>query len=224
MRLTLLSVVTAALAGSAVWYAVARSRAVPRASRTLLLTGFGPFGDHATNPAWEGARVLDGEVVGGTLVRTARIDVVYERAGEQLASAIELVRPDAVLCLGVAPGDRLLVEVVARNLDDCSQPDNEGVVRNGAPIRVGGPALLPTRLPVRRLVEDLAAGGYEIGTSEDAGGYLCNHLFYRLMDTWPEPRVAGFVHVPVLEGAWDLERLRSAVRRLVEVLDAAAGS
>ena len=72
-------------------------------------------------------------------------------------------------------------------------------------IREGGPDELPTRLPVDRLLEALEAAGFEeVVTSEDAGGYLCNHVFYRLLDEVDASRVAGFVHVPPLE--WETLR------------------
>jgi pyroglutamyl-peptidase len=91
-------------------------------------------------------------------------------------------------------------------------------VRRDVPVREGGPATLPTRLPVERIVEALAAEGYEVRTSDDAGGYLCNHLFYEMLTRLPDGAVAGFVHVPPLEPPWDLPRLRSAVRTLLERL------
>jgi pyroglutamyl-peptidase len=92
-----------------------------------------------------------------------------------------------------------------------------GEVRQGRVVRAGGPATLPSRLPLDRLAAALAADGYEVLTSDDAGGYLCNHLFYELMTQRPEG-VAGFVHVPPLAPPWDLERLTRALRRMLEVL------
>ena len=210
----LLSLALAGCGGDPAPAAPSRPAAVPR---TLLLTGFGPFLHVTENPSWEAIRDLDGQVVGSLAVRTARLDVTYGDAPRQLQEAIDRVRPDLVLCLGVAPGAALRLESTARNRDTQRAPDAAGVVRFDLPIRDGGPATLPTRLPLARLRAALAAGGFEVADSDDAGGYLCNHVFYEVLTRRPEG-VAGFVHVPTLAPPWDLPRLRRAVRALVEAL------
>ena len=77
---------------------------------------------------------------------------------------------------------------------------------------------IPTRLPLEKIGEALRKDGYEVRTSDDAGGYLCNHLFYELMSRLPPDKVAGFVHVPPTQGPWDLPRLEAAVRTILETL------
>jgi pyroglutamyl-peptidase len=204
--------------GAAAAWAAWPLRPEPAPTRTLLVTGFGPFGGYETNPAWESVKDLDGTTVGGLRVRTARIDVVYAKAGDQLQAALDRVRPDLVLCLGVAPDPWIRVETTARNRDACPSPDVAGETRTDAAIRPGGAETVATRLPVARILEALRAGGYEVRTSDDAGGYLCNHLFYELLARVPPEKVGGFVHVPPLAPPWDLERLRAAVRRVIEAI------
>ena len=60
-------------------------------------------------------------------------------------------------------------------------------------------------------------------TSDDAGGYLCNHVFYRVLDQVDPAKVAGFIHVPPLEGAWYEARLVAAIRLVLEVLALGSG-
>jgi len=187
------------------------------APRTLLVTGFGPFLHVTENPSSEAIRDLDGQTVGSLVVRTARLDVTYADAPRQLQEAIDRVRPDVVLCLGVAPGGALRLESTARNRDTQGAPDAAGVVRRSHAIRDAGPATIPTRLPLDRLRAALEAEGFEVMDSDDAGGYLCNHVFYELMTRRPDG-VAGFVHVPTLAPPWDLPRLQRAIRRIIETL------
>lgn len=211
----------ALVAAAAAW--TLRDRPAAEAPmRTILVTGFGPFGEYESNPAWESVRGLEGATVGRSRIRTARIDVVYATAGRELEEAIRRTNPDVVLSLGVAPDTDLRIETTARNRDTSTAPDNAGVVRSDHAIRESGPATYATRLPVEPLLAALRAGGYPVRTSADAGGYLCNRLFYELMDRAGDLRMAGFVHVPALGGAWDLPRLSAAVRRILETLDAAA--
>ncbi len=195
----------------------ASSRETASPSRTILVTGFGPFLHVTENPSWEAIRDLDGQTVGPLVVRTARLDVTYGDAPIQLQAAIDRVKPDLVLCLGVAPGAALRLESTARNRDTANAPDAAGVTRHDVAIRDTGPATIRTRLPLARLRAALETGGFEFIDSDDAGGYLCNHVFYELLSRRTDG-IAGFVHVPTLTPPWDLARLKRAVRRLVEAL------
>ena len=60
---------------------------------------------------------------------------------------------------------------------------------------------LPSRLPVRRIEAALREEGVPVEESEDAGGFLCNEVFFALMTACaagalPGVRQAGFLHVP----------------------------
>jgi pyroglutamyl-peptidase len=186
---------------------------------TILVTGFGPFLDVKENPSWEAIRDLDGAVIGGRRIAVAQLEVTYTSAAEQLQAAIDRTRPERVLSLGVAPGSTLRLESTARNRDTAQAPDVKGEVRAGRTIREGGADTLPTRLPLAKIRAALTADGYEVSDSEDAGGYLCNHLFYELLTRRPTG-IVGFVHVPALAPPWDRARLQRAIRRILEVLAA----
>lgn len=190
-------------------------------ARTILVTGFGPFLDVRENPSWEAIRGLAGARIGGSRIAVARLDVTYAGAAEQLQQALDRERPDLVLALGVCRDAALRLESTARNQDTATSPDAVGEARPGRAIRDGGPATLPTRLPLEALREALQRDGFEVLDSDDAGGYLCNHVFYELLVRRPAG-MAGFVHVPPMAGAWDLPRLTRAIRRVLEVMDAHA--
>jgi pyroglutamyl-peptidase len=183
--------------------------------RTVLLTGFGPFGTFQENPSWQAVQRLDGAVIGHTTVHTAKLDVVYAKAADQLQQAVDAVRPDAVVLFGVARGDALRLETTARNLDTSAEPDVEGVVRQGEVIHAGHPATLPSRLPLEKMQQALDTAGLPVRWSHDAGGYLCNHVFYAGVDSLPPELPVGFVHVPPIE----MEKLEKALHAIVGVLD-----
>ncbi|MFM8978980.1 MAG: hypothetical protein ACKOSS_00725 [Planctomycetia bacterium] len=185
--------------------------------RSVLLTGFGPFPGVEHNPSGAVAQALHGSAVGGLRVLGTTLDVAWERAPQQLAAALAAHRPWAVLSLGVAPGDELRLEQVARNADRAGVPDAYGALRPGGAIRPGAAALLASRLPLADFAQALGAAGFPARASDDAGGYLCNHLFYELL-LQHVGGPCGFVHVPTLGAAWDLARLERAVRLLLEVL------
>jgi len=59
-----------------------------------------------------------------------------------------------------------------------------------------GVAEIKTTLPAEAIVKALEALKIGVKTSKDAGGYLCNECFYRLMKECEEVPTRGFIHVP----------------------------
>lgn len=175
-----------------------------------LVTGFEAFGAHAVNPS----ALLADALADDPGVTTAVLPVSYARAADELAAALRASEPDVVLCFGLADArTEISVERFALNLDDAASPDNEGVV-SAATIDPDGPVAYRSGLPVDTIVAALRADGIPAGTSRDAGGYLCNHVFYALMRLLarehPQAR-GGFVHVPPLDVV-PLETLVRAAR------------
>ena len=168
----------------------------------ILLTGFEPFGGDVVNPSWEIARTLDGTTVAGAQVVACLLPCVFGRAPQVLQQALAQGQWALVVALGMA-GSRtgLSFERIAINLDDASIPDNAGQQPVDVAVFQGGPAAYFSTLPVKRMVDAVRAAGIAADTSQTAGTFVCNHVFYRLMhmlaSTQNAPR-AGFVHVPAL--------------------------
>jgi pyroglutamyl-peptidase len=119
---------------------------------------------------------------------------------EALGRALSEVNPAGLVLLGQAPGrKRVDLELRAVNRLDFPRPDNAGHQPRGEPIEVNAPEVLATSLPdPEGAVRALVAAGVPAATSEDAGRYLCNQVFYLARRCFSGP--AGFVHVPVLPG------------------------
>lgn len=153
----------------------------------VLVTGFEPFGSHDLNPSQ-----LVAEHYGGVV-----LPVSYARAATELCAAIGERSPDVVLCFGLAHERTAITpERFAHNLDEASTTDNESTAGSGGEIEPGGPLACRSSLPVDAIVAALQAEGFRAEVSRDAGGYLCNHVFYVLMRTLERNRIGGFVHVP----------------------------
>ncbi len=168
--------------------------------RTLLLTGFEPFGGHERNPSAEVARALDGERLGDATVRGVVLPVAFGRAEAALAEAIERLRPSRVLSLGLAPRRQEIgVERVAINLCDAPIPDNDDCCPDEGPLDPQGPAARFATLPVKAIAQALADAGLPATVSLSAGSYVCNALFYALLAEAGRRAIpAGFVHLPPL--------------------------
>ncbi len=167
--------------------------------KTILLTGFAPFGADTLNPSWEALTLLPDRTEGVRLVKR-RLPVAYDRVAGLLAQAVEEVRPDGVLCIGQAGGRTgLTPELVAINWKDAALPDNDGVQYGGVPICPEGPAACFATVPVKEMVAAIGQAGVPASLSYSAGAYVCNTTMYCLLRLLEEryPGVqGGFLHVP----------------------------
>jgi pyrrolidone-carboxylate peptidase len=145
----------------------------------LFVTGFGAFGQFDTNPTSLLAPALGAP--------HAILPVTYADADAFLAS-FDADNYDALLMLGVsAKAESILLETTARNRIGTT-PDASGIVAGPMPINSSGPPQLNATLWTE-------AHHHAHSTSQDAGDYLCNYLFYRGLEAHPRLRI-GFVHVP----------------------------
>ncbi|MCD8342343.1 MAG: pyroglutamyl-peptidase I [Clostridiales bacterium] len=167
--------------------------------KTILLTGFAPFGADAVNPSWEALTLLPDQAEGVRLVRR-RLPVAYDQVAGLLARAVEEVCPDAVLCVGQAGGRTgLTPELAALNWKDAALPDNAGVSYGGVPICPEGPAAYFATVPVKEMVAAIRAAGVPAALSCSAGTYVCNCTMYhllRLLEARYPAVQGGFLHVP----------------------------
>jgi len=167
---------------------------------TILVTGFEPFGGETINPSWEAARALDGWRCAEHEVVSRRLPCVFGVANETLADEIVRVRPGLVVMVGQAGGrSEICIERIAQNQDSHEAPDNAGVVRRGAPIVIDGPQVRYASVDVEAIVAAIANAGIPVRVSDDAGNFVCNHVFYGACHLgatkYPAMRVV-FVHIP----------------------------
>lgn len=174
----------------------------------ILVTGFSAFPGAPVNPTERlilelQARRPAFQKAGD--VSFAILDVDYARLPVALSHLAMAGQPDIAIHFGLsAEAHGFTLERCARNIFG-SKPDNAGRAPTEARICVG-PDILASTLPLERLHEALVARGLPVSWSDDAGGYLCNYLFYlsrsgSIMEFAPE--MSGFIHVPPLAGEAD---------------------
>ena len=164
-----------------------------------LVTGFDAFGGDKVNPSALAVRQLKRKL-GGVVVHTAVLPTSYARSAIALRGAIHEVRPDIVLCVGQAGGrSELCLERVAINVQDARIKDNDGKQPIDRPVvREGPPAHFAT-LPIKACVAAMRKAGLPAAVSNTAGTFVCNHIFYALMDIAAGHPIAmrgGFLHIP----------------------------
>ncbi|MED1203734.1 pyroglutamyl-peptidase I [Heyndrickxia acidicola] len=170
--------------------------------KRVLLTGFEPFGGESINPALEAIRELEGTVTEKYEINVWEIPTVFNKSLDVLAKAISETQPDIVICIGQAGGrSAITVERVAINVNDARIPDNEGRQPIDTPVVEGGPAAYWSTLPIKAMVEVMNERGIPASVSQTAGTFVCNHLFYGLMDLLASMNNSikgGFIHIPFL--------------------------
>ena len=170
--------------------------------RKVLLTGFEPFGGESINPSWEAVKQLHGEDINDVSLVVEQLPTVF---GESIAAIEQLIQqhePDIVICVGQA-GGRLHVtpERVAINLDDARIPDNKGNQPIDQSISENGPVAYWSTLPIKRMVDNMKERNIPASVSHTAGTFVCNHVFYGLMDyiTRTSSNIrGGFIHIPFI--------------------------
>ncbi|MBG9737383.1 pyroglutamyl-peptidase I [Paenibacillus alvei] len=173
-------------------------------SNTLLITGFDPFGDEAINPSWEAVKQLHGRTIGHYNVHAVQLPTSFERAGAVLGEAMEQIMPDAVICVGQAGGrPDITLERVAINLQDARIPDNDGAQPTDGAIVEGGPVAYWARMPLKAIRAAVLEAGIPCSISYTAGTFVCNAIFYWLMNRMAEQEGSeqtrgGFIHIPFL--------------------------
>lgn len=171
--------------------------------KTVLLTGFEPFGGEACNPSWEAVRALaDTLLSDGSRIQVALLPCVFGQALSVLEAQIQSCAPQLVVCVGQAGGrSEFSIERVAINLDDARIPDNLGAQPIDVAVKSEGPAAYFSTLPVKAIVAALRTHGIPATLSHTAGTFVCNHVFYGLMHLAARNSAiqrAGFVHIPYL--------------------------
>lgn len=165
----------------------------------VLLTGFAPFDGAASNPSWEAVQVAADQLRGrGVAIEARELPVVFDRAGDLLVAAIEELAPRLVIAVGLADGRAAITpERVAINVRDARIADESGAAPVDEPVVAGGPVGRFSTLPIKAMVAAAAATGVPASVSQTAGTFVCNDVFYRVLEALDGTGVrGGFVHVP----------------------------
>jgi pyroglutamyl-peptidase len=188
--------------------------------RVVLLGGYGPWAGYPVNPAWEAIRPLDGARIADLEVRAFMVEVVWDVAWDQYQDHLDLdLPPAATIGTGVAGGMSQLFSLERRAVNREDGVDVEGNGRSGDPVVEGGPDELASTLPLDEIGAALFEADIDWTYSDSAGTYLCNHLFYHLVDgTQGTDIAAGFIHINDGDGTVPIEDLTAGWRIIIEAL------
>ena len=190
----------------------------------VLVTAFEPFGGKDTNVTEDLLAYLPKEspTQHATII-TEVLPVVYEESGALLREAIQEHQPDIVISLGESRfKGELRIDTLAANKIRSNKKDNNEHTYKGRSTVLGGEETLPNLLASEELVNSLTSQGINVFIKDTATTYVCNHLFYHLMDEvyhYPERhqiKAAGFVHVERTTLPLEIEQRAEGVMALID--------
>lgn len=189
----------------------------------VLVSGFGPFPGCQENPS----ALLIERLQSRRVPAVVKLDLIthifpteWVRAREDFYNIVERDAPHILIHFGVSQRAKgFCIECQAENSahraeDACgAYPGEERIIAAGSDV-------LTMALPSERLVQDLRGVGIQAETSADAGGYLCNYLYYLSLAYTAdskEPLLSCFVHIPPINGcgAIELGRLETGMDRII---------
>ncbi len=173
-----------------------------RSTRTILVTGFGPFPGAPFNPTGP----LVGRLSRKRHPALANVRIVphifttsYECVDGELPALIARHRPEALLMFGLATRSRhVRIETLARNTLSAI-PDASGRVAAASQIDAGAQGLRAICAPDDDLLQAARRSRIPARLSRDAGSYLCNYLYWRALEAAASvqgPHLAAFIHIP----------------------------
>lgn len=165
--------------------------------KTVLLTGFTPFGGEIINPSYEAIKSMESNDY--HFIKLC-IPTTYKNSIEMITNHIKLYHPDLIIMVGQAGGRQgISLERFAVNLDDSDVPDNDAVIMNEIKIISEGPTAYQTNINLKPVMQKLMQKGIPTKISNTAGTYVCNHIMYGIyhyIHTQKLSSKALFVHVP----------------------------
>ena len=169
--------------------------------KTVLVTGFEPFGGERVNPSALAAQALHGREIAKRRVIGVVLPCVFGKSQATLRREIQRLRPELIICTGQDGGRaEIAVESISLNIMDANIPDNDGNRPIAQPVVRTGPAAYWSTLPVKAIADALRTADLPVKVSYSAGTFVCNYVFYGLMRTLARSQAGrgGFIHVPYL--------------------------
>lgn len=170
----------------------------------VLISGFEPFGGRKTNPTSlliDAVKKNEVPYPQDMIVDTVILPVSFFDSYSKLNDKVNEFNPDVILAFGQADNiDTIDLESIALNKMHADIQDNHGYQPLNKSINQTGPDLYLSTLPILGIEGALTAEEIPVKISNSAGTFVCNYVFYKMMEDNQESlRLCGFIHVPTLD-------------------------
>ncbi|KAL9824101.1 pyroglutamyl-peptidase 1 isoform 1-T1 [Geothlypis trichas] len=185
--------------------------------RAVVVTGFGPFGEHAVNASWIAVQELEKLGLRDDVdLHVYEVPVEYQTVQRLIPALWKKHSPQLVVHVGVSGmATTVTLEKCGHNvgykgLDNCRFcPGSQCCVE-------GGPECIDSIIDMDAVSSRVSALGLDVTVtiSKDAGRYLCDFTYYTSL--YQSHGRSAFVHVPPLGKPYSAEQLGRALQAIIE--------
>lgn len=165
----------------------------------ILLTGFSSFPGAPLNPTKVTLQSMRHAEI--EMPPSIVFPVSYRIVDKYLDRILDAVAPDIVVSLGLSyEAKGFTLESHAYNETDQQSVDIHDTIPEST-ISENTTEMLSSHIPLDRVYDHLQSRDIPVSRSSDPGRYLCNYLYYKVMDKFKNDRSkwSCFVHVPLLD-------------------------
>ncbi|MBC7419634.1 MAG: pyroglutamyl-peptidase I [Bdellovibrio sp.] len=160
----------------------------------ILVTGFKPFLGESINPSEK----LANELGSVTNVRSMILTVEFGKSFEVLKTELAKKKPDYLILIGQAGGRKnVCFEKIGLNWVQTNHADENGMTPVPGMIHAASPLALMSKFPIDEIYKKLKKQGLPVEISFSAGAFVCNDLYFRVLNEFTEIKTV-FIHVPML--------------------------
>lgn len=188
---------------------------MPTTKRTVLVTGFGPFGVHKVNASWVVVQHVAKLGLGDDVCLIVKeVPVAYKSVKTDIPLLWAEFNPVLVIHVGVSGiANTLTLEQIAHNdgyfLDDINDyhPENNKCVEDAEDT-------ISSEINMQLICDAVNnSDKFTAVVSEDAGRYLCDYSYYTSL--YIDRTRCAFIHVPTLDKGYTSEELAQGVRMAI---------
>jgi pyrrolidone-carboxylate peptidase len=95
-------------------------------------------------------------------------------------------------------------------------PDNNNLIINNQKISLNNNEYLYSKINIDDLINHLKNLHYNVEKSIDAGKYICNFLYYKVLEEYDVPSI--FIHIPPYKEKVDFDLLNNLLNEVIMYL------
>ena len=183
----------------------------------ILVTAFDAFDNRETNVTTLILNKLSDKINNFTIDKLylpVALNSSFKIAKEHILSQ----NPDLIILCGEAANrSKISIEIKAKNIINKKLCDLDEVDLNNQIIVSNGDNVIYSTFPTVEALSQVLSENIPIELSMDAGGYICNALFYQVQNEFKNiPCV--FIHFPLPTDEFDLNKMINALNIIINTL------